>query len=931
MFCSDCRWKMLSLLLLKLMCMTLFLSAEAVAASDNFVTFYFPEEFPSNTYVGDLITDRSLSQRYNQTVLESLRFSFLIQPEADRRFFSVEEATGLIRSIERVDREKICSRADQCAIKFDVAVKPIQFFEIIKVQVEIMDSNDNAPAFPEERLVHQMSEASEVGSGFVVPAARDNDSSKNGIKVYEIVPPEGHFELKERKTIDGETDLRLVLTRKLDREVKDRHRVTVYAVDGGDPKLTGSIVVEVIVIDANDNNPEFENGSYEMSVKENVPVGTTLLQVKATDRDIGLNGAVIYDFSKHTAHEYGSLFGIEKDSGRIYVHKPLDYETGKIHLLSVTACDQGQDSLPSHASVVIRVEDVNDNPPLISINTLTGDGESTVVENADPGEFVAHVSVIDTDSGENGRCVCSIDDRHFLLQRMFATEFKLVTAARLDREAKDMYLVTITCADQGDWALTSAATLRIEISDENDHSPVFAAESFVFEVLENNVVGQEIGKVLATDKDADSNRDITYKLSVTIEGLLAINETTGVLRTVAVLNREENEYLVFDVAAHDKGRPPRSSHVRVSITILDEDDERPSFTSAQYTFTVKENQPGGTDVGTVTAVDRDSPLFNQFIYFIEPKKEANSFFEIDPISGMIKTKQPLDRETKSVHALVVGVRPVNDPKYSATAKVIVQVGDLNDNKPHFHYPTTKNETVSVSNFAPVGHPITQIKAYDRDSGSNGNLTYFLSKGNSLSLFSMDPVSGILKINTDLSAIDHESYLLQVVAQDAGHPPLSNVVDVKVVVSSSIPHLTTSRYYSILANENMAIMLAIILAAILVAIAVIMVVIMAVKKEEGRRSGKEKVLSWKTVQKVGEPACQETVYSDGKCENVGAACGNVVGTDGKNTDDDLEAPIVDGFDLPSQETRYKLSPMSLNSCPPKRDDRWKAGRPEINQV
>lgn len=922
---------------------------------DNFINWYFPEEFPPNTLIGDLVTEHQLDRRYNRTVLESLRFSFLIQPEPDRRFFAVEETTGLVRSVQVVDRERICPRMEECIVKFDVAVKPIQFFEIIKVEVEIMDTNDNAPAFPEERLVHQMSEASETGSGFVVPAPRDMDSSKNGIRSYEIVPAQGHFELRRRNTIDGETDLRLVLVRKLDREVKDRHRVTVYAVDGGDPRLTGSIVIDLIIIDANDNNPEFDNASYEISVREDIPVGTSLLQVRATDRDIGKNGQVVYDFSKHTAHEYGSLFTVERDTGRIFLQRELDFEAAGIHLLSVTASDQGQDSLPSHASVVVRVEDVNDNAPGINVHTLTGDGEAaTVVESADPGEFVAHVSVLDPDSGENGRSTCSIDDDVFDLQRMFSTEFKLVTASRLDRETKDGYRVTITCYDHGETSLTSAATLRIEVTDENDHDPRFEFDSVSFQVLENNAPGQELGKVKAFDLDQGINRDIVYKLNDTVKHLLDINETTGIITAKVALDREKMENVVFDVFAEDKGRPSRSSSIQVSLKILDEDDERPGFVQNQFLFSVMENQPSGTKVGTVEAVDRDAAPFDRFYYYLEPKKDITHLFDIDGVSGLISTKEPLDREARPLYTFTVGVRPVTDHRYSGTAKVIVHVTDVNDNKPRFRYPSSRNETVAVSNMAPVGHSVAQVKAVDPDSGSNANLTYFLSKGNVRNLFSLDPTSGIVKVNADLVSIEHEEFLLLVVAQDSGLLPLSNVAEFRILVSASIPHPTTvDRHYgSILANENMAVMLAIILAAILVAIAVIMVVIVVVRKEEKRKNGNKKnknknnkeeehgrKFDWKQppAEKV---TCQHLTIGEGDVK-AGGKERSTTAEEGERREGQGEGEgegegLTGNFDLSVQEAGGgggggELPLVSRNSFNLRREDTWKEKRPELNKV
>jgi len=109
-------------------------------------------------------------------------------------------------------------------------------------------------------------------------------------------------------------------------------QVTLYAVDGGEPPRTGSIQVDIAVLDANDNRPQFEQPVYEVRVPESTPVGSVLVQVKARDRDAGLNGDVRYKFSRHTAHEYATLFGIRPDNGKIFLQRGarLDFFTSGV-------------------------------------------------------------------------------------------------------------------------------------------------------------------------------------------------------------------------------------------------------------------------------------------------------------------------------------------------------------------------------------------------------------------------------------------------------------------------------------------------------------------------------------------------------------------------------------------------------------------------
>jgi len=136
---------------------------------------------------------------------------------------------------------------------------------LCQVKVEIVDVNDNSPVFPERRISHDISELAEPGTALAVPAATDLDSGRNAIYRYDVVPRDRKWELTSRATADGGTDLRLVLRERLDRELEDGYLVTVLAVDGGDPPKTGSVTVNISVLDANDNNPQFDNSSYEVS------------------------------------------------------------------------------------------------------------------------------------------------------------------------------------------------------------------------------------------------------------------------------------------------------------------------------------------------------------------------------------------------------------------------------------------------------------------------------------------------------------------------------------------------------------------------------------------------------------------------------------------------------------------------------------------
>ena len=309
---------------------------------------------------------KKLDLQYPPEVFRTLRFRFLTPPPS---YIRLEEATGKIYTSGRIDRDAICRTEEICKLEQDLAVQPVQYFQIIKISIEILDINDNRPDFVPRQVVQELVESVPVGTTFVIPTARDIDTRPKSVQKYVIEfddPADDKMELKIVRKLDGSTEVRLVLARPLDRESRDLHRIKVVAFDGGTPPRNGTLDVSVVVMDANDNLPIFEFHSYEVKVKENERHMTTIARVIAHDNDIGLNGQVLYGFSASTRTTYGDVFAINNRTGEIYVIGPVDHETNPVCHLIVTAVDLGPNSLPSEATVVVRVEDVNDNAPKVS-------------------------------------------------------------------------------------------------------------------------------------------------------------------------------------------------------------------------------------------------------------------------------------------------------------------------------------------------------------------------------------------------------------------------------------------------------------------------------------------------------------------------------------------------------------------------------------
>uniref|UniRef100_A0A8C0U307 Protocadherin beta-4-like n=2 Tax=Cyanistes caeruleus TaxID=156563 RepID=A0A8C0U307_CYACU len=403
---------------------------------------------------------------------------------------------------------------------------PLQFF---RVEVALEDINDHSPVFPVERFTFKILERSDSGTRFPLEAAQDLDIGSNTVQAYIISPeneyaqdldigsntvqayiisPENeYFSVSYGNRSNGDKYLELVLEKPLDREEQSEMSFSVIAVDGGSPPRSGSVVISIIILDVNDNPPIFTQERYIGKVLENMPEGSVVLAVLATDQDAGVNGDISYQLSQAVG-QTDSAFVIDNRTGEIKITKPLDFEEAKRHELSVRATDGG--GLSAICKVLVEVVDVNDNAPEVVVSSFS----SPLPENTAPGTVVALFTVRDRDSGANGKISCGLEDQLFFsLRPAYKNYYELVTVSALDREETARYILRVTAADAGSPPLTSTQTFTVDISDVNDNAPVFNQTSYTMYVRENNVPTVFVGAVSAADADVGLNGKVSYSLA----------------------------------------------------------------------------------------------------------------------------------------------------------------------------------------------------------------------------------------------------------------------------------------------------------------------------------------------------------------------------------------------------------------------------------
>ncbi|ESN89854.1 hypothetical protein HELRODRAFT_120472, partial [Helobdella robusta] len=567
--------------------------------------YLLKEEDPVGTVVGNVSRDAFTDTTHS---FNNFTFKFFTTPSIA---ISIDEFTGVISVQGRIDREAICGNSGG-TIGGDVAVYPVEFFRIVKVIIVIEDINDNDPVFGQDRIVWEVSESSPVNhTSLIIGSAIDADVGYNSVVKYEMT------KLANEVTKNG---IKLVLIRPLDRESVEEYFIRIVAYDGGSPVRSGAANITVVVIDANDNKPNFEFNSYEVSTVENTPIESTIARVTAHDPDAGPNGQISYHLGPSSQASYGDVFRVDELSGEVIVVGNVDYERGSENRLLIIAIDGGSEPLSSETTVIIKVEDVNDNAPQIVVNSLAASNArvAEIEENQKTGTFVCHVTVNDIDSSTSGRFSCSLIDGSVGSDGddYDDGEYHIVSNQVFDRESSPTQVILIKCKDQGEPAQTTIKKITVNILDVNDHAPVFLNSFYETDITENNLIGAEVevGQLAAIDPDEPPNNHFRFSFKQTSNLAFIPSEyfrldgITGRISALVSFDREATPQFSFQVIVADAVSEKMSNVATVYVSILDVNDCTPVFTfpsSSNHTLHVYSNARRDKLVAIITASDDD--------------------------------------------------------------------------------------------------------------------------------------------------------------------------------------------------------------------------------------------------------------------------------------------------------------------------------------
>ncbi|XP_058048696.1 protocadherin-7 isoform X5 [Ahaetulla prasina] len=596
------------------------------------------------------------------------------------------------------------------------------------LRVLITDVNDNSPRFEKSVYEADLAENSSPGTPILQLRAADADAGVNG--QIEYVFGAATESVRRLLRLDESSGWLSVLHR-IDREEVSQLRFTVMARDRGQPPKNDKATVVLTIRDENDNVPTIDIrkiGRIPLrdgvaSVAEDVLVDTPIALVQVSDRDEGENGVVTctvvgdVPFQLKPASE-GE--GEPQNKRKYFLHTsaPLDYEALRDYNVVIVAVDSGSPSLSSNNSLLVRVADTNDNPPIFSQPVL----EVPFPENNAPGERVATVLATDADSGKNAELAYSLEPSPLAAEAppgLFTIDpdsGDVRVQAVLDREQRDTYEFQVTARDKGLPSLQGSALVVVRVADRNDNEPRFMQDVFTFYVKENLQPNSPVGMVTVMDADKGRNAQLTLAIQPGAQepgsgaadpGIFSIENDTGTIYSTVSFDRELQTSYTFRVKAVDGGEPALSATATVSLFVMDENDNAPTVTSPANS-SISLLPPSSVPryvVATVQARDADAGQNAELTYNLVG---GNPFklFEIDPSSGVVSLVAKLAPKHYGLHRLVVQVNDSGQPAQATTALLHVFVNESLANA------SAVESQVARSLHTPLGRDIAGDPSYE---------------------------------------------------------------------------------------------------------------------------------------------------------------------------------------------------------------------------
>ncbi|KAM8976686.1 cadherin EGF LAG seven-pass G-type receptor 2 [Pelodytes ibericus] len=711
-----------------------------------------------------------------------------------RGLFSIDPQTGAIFLAGTLDFET--GREHTLRIRAQDGGRPPLSNVTGLVSIQVLDVNDNAPAFVSGPFQAAVLENAPLGYSVLQAQALDADSGENSRLEYRLTGEAGPF------TVNNSTGW-IIVQKELDREEVEFYSFGVEARDRGQPSLSSSALVSLQVLDVNDNAPEFTEHEYQARLNEDAAVGTSVLTVWAVDRDA--HATITYQITSGNARHRFSISSLTGGGGLLTLALPLDYKLERQFVLTITASD-GMRS--DSARALINVTDANTHRPVFQSSHYT----VSVREDQPAGTTVVVISATDEDTGENARITYLAEEG----MPQFAIDpdtGAVTTTMELDYEDQVSYTLAVTARDNGIPQKSDTTYLEILVTDVNDNPPVFQRASYRGSVPEDAPPYTSVLQISATDRDSGLNGRVFYTFAGGDDGDgdFTVEYTSGIVRTLRQLDRENVVQYRLTAYAIDKGMPlPHRTPTEVVVTVLDVNDNAPVFAKDELEVMVLENSPLGPPLARITATDPDEGPNAQIMYQIV---EGNipEVFQLDIFSGELTALVDLDFEERPEYVIVV--QATSAPLVSR-ATVRVRLVDVNDNAPTLSdFRVVFNHYIGggAGGSFPVG-VIGKVPARDPDISDSLNFT-FLS-GNELGLLLLNTTSGELSLSRDLDSNRPLEATMEVSVTDGVHSVTAQcTLQVAIITDEMLSHSITLRLGGVSQNHFLSPLLPIFIRAV----------------------------------------------------------------------------------------------------------------------
>ncbi|NWY28230.1 PCD18 protein, partial [Pheucticus melanocephalus] len=553
--------------------------------------------------------------------------------------------------------------------------------------------------------------------------------------------------------------------------------------------------VEVEVLDINDNSPQFSRALIPIEISESAAVGTRIPLDSAFDPDVGDNSLHTYSLS---ANDFFSIDVRTRTDGAKYaeliVVRELDRELKSTYELQLTASDKGVPQRSGSSLLKISISDSNDNSPVFEQQSYI----IQLLENSPIGTLLIDLNATDPDEGANGKVVYSfsshVSAKIIETFRIDPEKGHLTLLKQVDYEVTKSYEIDAQAQDMGPNSIPAHCKIIIKVVDVNDNKPEINLNLMSTEreevacISEGSPLDTFVALVRVQDKDSGVNGEIVCKLHG--HGHFKLQKTyenNYLILTNATLDREKRSEYILTVIAEDKGTPSLSTVKHFTVQISDENDNPPRFQTNRYEVVILENNSPGAYITSVTATDPDLGDNGQVTYTILENSVLGSsittYVTIDPSNGAIYALRTFDHEEVNQIAFMVQARDGGNQQLTSNTTVVLTIIDENDNAPVIVGPALRNSTaeISIPKDAEIGFLVTRIRATDRDSGMNSELSCSIAADKENNIFVMDPQTCDISINVSVESVPAKQWEFLVIVQDKGSPQLSTKALLKCTI------------------------------------------------------------------------------------------------------------------------------------------------------